>query len=131
MNIISCYFERYRETEIKKVSQDELDFLESVIEPIFVFALIWSLCCTCDYEGRIKFDKFIREQLNLKLKNKDYMYPQEGLIYDYFFKHDPTEQIRRYELWQEQFKDFVIDSKLAYHEIMIPTNDSQRNIYLT
>lgn len=59
------------------------------------------------------------------------MYPEEGLIYDYFFKHDPAEQICQYELWEEQYSKFVIDPKLAYHEIMIPTNDSQRNIYLT
>jgi uncharacterized protein (DUF2164 family) len=31
MNIMSCYFERYRETEIKKVSMDELEFLDRIL----------------------------------------------------------------------------------------------------
>ncbi len=61
MNIISCYLERYRESEVKKVSMEELEFLDKVLEAVFIFALIWSICCTCDYEGRTKFDKFIRD----------------------------------------------------------------------
>jgi dynein heavy chain len=53
--------ERYRESEVKKVSMEELEFLDKVLEAVFIFALIWSICCTCDYEGRTKFDKFIRD----------------------------------------------------------------------
>jgi len=29
-----------------------------------------------------------------------------------------------------RFANFEIDSKAQYHDIMIPTNDSTRNIYL-
>ncbi len=31
MNIISCYLERYKETEVKKVSMEDLEFLDRII----------------------------------------------------------------------------------------------------
>jgi hypothetical protein len=31
MNIMSCYLERYRESEIKKVSMEELEFLDRIL----------------------------------------------------------------------------------------------------
>lgn len=37
---------------------------------------------------------------------------------------------KQYTLWQLTNKNFVIDQKLQYHEIMIPTSDSARNLYL-
>jgi len=47
------------------------------------------------------------------------------MIYDYQF--DFTS--RSFTSWRENFKDFAID-KLVYNEIMVPTNDSARNIFL-
>jgi len=53
---MNCFFNNYKETEVKKVSPEELQLLESNIESLFIFSLIWSICCTCDYDGRKKFD---------------------------------------------------------------------------
>jgi dynein heavy chain len=33
--------------------------------------------------------------------------------------------------WQESFANFDIDPKLQYHEVMVPTIDSTRNIFIT
>ena len=60
MKIISCFLKNYEETEIKKVPEEELIELEQMVQPIFVFALIWSFGCTGDYNGRIKFNEFLR-----------------------------------------------------------------------
>lgn len=32
--------------------------------------------------------------------------------------------------WSNLYSNFEIDGKLGYHEIVVPTNDSTRNIYL-
>ena len=48
------------ETEIKKVSNEDLDLLDLSIEYIFHFAIVWSIFATVDYEGRLKLDKFHR-----------------------------------------------------------------------
>lgn len=48
-------------------------------------------------------------------------------MYDFCF----NEKSRSWESWSEQFRDFVIEPKSQYHEIVIPTTDSTRNIYLS
>ena len=37
--------------------------LPQLIEPWFIFALIWSVGATCDGSGRKKFDSFLREKM--------------------------------------------------------------------
>lgn len=54
------------------------------------------------------------------------MFPEPGLIYDYKF----NSKDKKFVAWTEGLKSFEIDSKLLYNEIMVPTNDSTRNIYL-
>jgi len=51
-NILSCYFEDYQETEVKKISNDEIDDLEKKLEAYCLFALTWSFGCTGDMESR-------------------------------------------------------------------------------
>ena len=59
--ILDCYFqESYVETEIKKITAEEVTNLETVLESLFIFALVWSICCTVDHTGREKLDKYIR-----------------------------------------------------------------------
>lgn len=33
-------------------------------------------------------------------------------------------------LWSQRSANFQIEAKYAYHEIMVPTSDSNRNIYM-
>ena len=50
----------------------------------------------------------------------------EGSIYDYLF----NEKTKSFSLWSEMFKNFEVDNRLAYSDIVIPTNDSTRNTHL-
>jgi dynein heavy chain len=63
MKIISCFFKNFEESEVKKVPEEELAELEKMINSIFIFALIWSMGCTGDYNGRIKFNEFLRNYI--------------------------------------------------------------------
>ena len=61
MRILDCYFAEYFETEVKKVTPEEVEDIESCIEPLFIFAFIWSIGCTTNLEGRERFSIKVRE----------------------------------------------------------------------
>ena len=61
MRLLDCYFADYVETEIKKISAEEVEDLESMCEALFVFCLVWSVGCTTDLDGREKFDRKVKE----------------------------------------------------------------------
>lgn len=87
MRIIDCYLNKYKESEIKKISKDEIADLELMIKEIFVFALIWSVGTTTNLTGRMKFDKWFRE----KIKDIGIPFPEDKLIYDYKFNPETKE----------------------------------------
>lgn len=56
--------------------------LEDNLDHLFVFAVTWSLCCTTDYNGRLKMNVLMRDLIK---KNTKIAYPESGLIYGYLF----------------------------------------------
>ncbi len=54
------------------------------------------------------------------------VFPEEKTVFDYYWN---TEE-RQFLEWQTQYAAFEIDTKLQYHEIMIPNVDSARNSYV-
>lgn len=54
--LLDCHFNEYIETEIKKVTADDIEDLEASLEQIFIFCIIWSIGATCTLEGRINFN---------------------------------------------------------------------------
>jgi len=79
--IINSLIVPFVETEIKKVSNEDLDLLESSIEYIFHFALVWSVLSTIDFDGRSKLDAFHRAQM--KRHKAGITFPADGTVYDY------------------------------------------------
>jgi len=69
MRILDCYFADYIETEIKKITPEEVEEIEQCCEALFVFALVWSIGCTTNLEGREKFDRKVKE-----LMGRDHKY---------------------------------------------------------
>jgi len=63
MRIFNCFFENYRNTEIKIITNEEKDKFEPLVEPLFFFILTWSIGCTIDYDSRIKFNAFLRKMM--------------------------------------------------------------------
>jgi dynein heavy chain len=79
--IVNSFLKDYIESEVKKVSAEKVEDLLQMIGQIFSFAIIWSIGCTTNLEGRKKFDVFMRE----KLVKLGVDFPAEKLVYDYKF----------------------------------------------
>jgi len=112
----------YIDTDLKEVTPEEIEQLESVLEPLFIFALTWSFGCTTDLEGKQKFDRKVRAMM----KDSIYPFPANGYVYDYMFSKEKKEWV----IWTDTVEKYVCDSKLNYGEIVVPTFDSIRMKYL-
>lgn len=58
--LMSCFLSHYIESEVRRVSVEELDGLDAMVESFLIFSLIWSVACTVDYDSRKKFSDHIR-----------------------------------------------------------------------
>jgi dynein heavy chain len=58
-----------------------MDKLPELLEPWFLFSLIWSVGATCDNDGRKKYSEWLREKM--QAENLKMQFPKEGLVYDY------------------------------------------------
>lgn len=93
--------------------------LLELIEPFYIFSLIWSIGATGDSEGRLKFDNWLRVNINPKLANK---IPAAGSIYDYTFSLQKMQWIN----WME-IPELV---KVKQESSIVPTIDTVRNTFL-
>ena len=63
MRILDTYFANYVENEIKKITKEDIKNLEEMIPQLFLFSMIWAIGCTTTLDGRMKFNKWIRERI--------------------------------------------------------------------
>jgi hypothetical protein len=71
----------YTDTELKKVTAEEIEELENMVEGILIFCVVWSVGCTTTLEGRGKFNIKLKEIMG---KDNKFKFP-EGSCYDYKF----------------------------------------------
>ena len=124
MRIIDCYLSGYVENELKRITKEEIQNLDSIITQLFFFAYVWAIGVTTTLEGRLKFDKYVREQVLPKVGIE---FPAEKLIYDYKFDVETKE----WQYWRDTVPEYSVDIKASYNEILVPTVDSIRMKYLT
>lgn len=86
-----------------------------------LFALVWSVGASTDYQGRNNFN----ENLRLLLSRRGI--PVIDSYYDYLF----NVKTKSFEPWTSLHSAYEINPALGYHEIIIPTNDSERSTYMT
>ncbi len=89
-----------------------------MIPQIFVFAIIWSIGTTTTIEGRIKFNKWMRE----RIAELGVEFPEERLVYDY--KWDVEN--KQWVYWRDTIPEYTVDIKASFNEILVPTVDSIR-----
>ena len=79
-----------------------------MIDKIFQWALVWSIGCTTNLEGREKLEVFLRD---LAISKKRKVFPDDLSIYEYEFKDKDEEWVP----WTKQLERFDIDQRLSYH----------------
>jgi dynein heavy chain len=94
LRMMDCWVFCYFDTELKKVSVEEIEEFESMVEAYFIFSAVWSIGCTTDTEGRNKFSQKLREVMG---KDNKFKFPNQGTCYDYMFNKDTKEWV----IWTE------------------------------
>ena len=108
----------------EKATVEQVDFFRDQIESIFIFCLIWSMCCTVNNSSRKAFDAFLRLEMQANsVKNPP---PKQGSMYDYKYDVNQAKWID----WNQSVAPYVYDSKASYAELIIPTKDSICYTYL-
>lgn len=97
--ILDSYFCKYQDTEIKKIEDAEIDDLESMVKQLTAYALIWSIACTTNNDGRKRMDAFLRN----KFVENDINFPADKTIYDWCFDIKAKE----WKLWLQTVPDYT------------------------
>ncbi|GBG26414.1 Dynein heavy chain 7, axonemal [Hondaea fermentalgiana] len=114
------------------------------LEPLTVFALVWSVGGTANNAGRESFDAFFRSLTSgsssgagtggahgKESRALTQTLPKEGLVYDYFVQVDESRGVCDWKPWTStlaQEPDFAKDA--VYASIIVPTKDTARYTYL-
>ncbi|KAM6176988.1 dynein axonemal heavy chain 12 [Erethizon dorsatum] len=103
----------------------------------FIFSLIWSIGGSCDTDGRLAFDNFIR--LIIMGKNEENPVPacvgkweclfdEKGLVYDYMYE---LKNRGHWLHWNELIKSTNLEDKhVNIQDIIVPTMDTIRYTFL-
>uniref|UniRef100_A0A670IHN2 Dynein axonemal heavy chain 12 n=1 Tax=Podarcis muralis TaxID=64176 RepID=A0A670IHN2_PODMU len=99
----------------------------------FAFATVWSIGGTCDGDGRVLFDAFMRDIIAGKMDKHpmpaavgkwEHPFEERGLVYDFMFEG-------RWMHWNEAIKSINYNDKnLKVQDIIVPTMDTVRYTYL-
>ena len=111
-------------TQRKIATPENVDELQNLLEQYVIFAIVWSVCCTVDQDGRKLLDAELRRLMD-ECKST-FAFGQGATIYDWQFM--PEE--KKWRLWTEEFKTYQIEPNKHYSEILVPTEDFARSFYL-
>eukprot|EP00794_Sanderia_malayensis_P012733 gene12733-14038_t len=154
MRLLDCFFEPFTPKEIVQIADDgssskvtepvsaeKIEAIPNLLEPWFIFSLIWSVGGTCDGDGRRAFSDYMREKMtkeNISLK-----IPASGLVYDYRFDdggisnygHDDEEELKStgeicWVNWMNNVPAPKIVPEMSFSDIIVPTMDFVRGEYL-
>lgn len=106
------------------ISDPKCLMLQRNLDSYVIFSIIWSLGCSCEFEGRVKFDEFLRSLLqHSPLKAP---VPLQGLVYDFRFDIETHNWIP----WSASLAA-VADLPASFDaDLIIPTVDTIRYTFL-
>ena len=124
LRILDCTLDKYRDIEgVDPPTADDMAALDKTIEGRFMFAFVWSVCCTVDMRGRLTFNAFIRSEM--RQRGSQQQFPEDGLVYDYCF----SDEVQGWAPWMDTVEPYKFDNKAAFADLIIPTMDSVRYTY--
>ncbi|KAH1168316.1 dynein axonemal heavy chain 1 [Mauremys mutica] len=140
LKLLECFFEPFIPIEgIRKVPREKADRLGELIEPWFMFSLIWSVGATGDAQSRVAFSLWLREKM--ASEQIQLLFPEEGLVYDYKLDDaglsNPEEDIDEdvvkevgWVNWMDSTAQFTIVPDISFCDIIIPTMNTVQMAHL-
>lgn len=141
LRLLDCFVSPYGHHEGRTIPSVYIDALPDLIEPWFVFALVWSVGCTGDSDGRKTFDAYLRKAM--ATHKMTLPFPADGLVYDYRLTDDgnwTTKDLEggdelkpltvAWKKWIDFIPAFTIDPRDDFASIIVPTIDTQRYSHL-
>ncbi|CAG2240330.1 DNAH [Mytilus edulis] len=141
LKLLECFFTPFVPQEgDKPIPQERLDRVKELIEPWFIFSMIWSIGCTGDNDSWTKFSNWVREKMT-EMKFQ-LLFPGEGLIYDYRLDDAGISSSKADELMEEEVPEkkevcwknwligcpeFTITPDTKFSDIIVPTIDNIRS----
>ena len=131
LNIFESIF-----AETSQILGKSASMTKKMIQGMFLFSMVWSVCASVNEIGRKKLNDFVHLLYNgmiadaakptaLILENQI----PEGSIYDYMYD---TSGGGSWKFWIETLpSNFVIPPKTKYDSILVPTIDTARYSFLT
>ncbi|CAH1982445.1 unnamed protein product [Acanthoscelides obtectus] len=113
-----------------------LALIRGLLVPWVAFSLIWSVGCTCDNDGRIVFDRWLRKRME-DAKHKP-SFPEDSSVYSFKLHDggftDPTDDGEpsppTWRSWMENTEEYKITVDMRYSDIEVPTVNNVRNAEL-
>ncbi|XP_041945152.1 dynein heavy chain 1, axonemal isoform X2 [Alosa sapidissima] len=140
LKLLDCFFKPFVPQEgTRPPPKKKLSRLSELIEPWFVFSLVWSVGATGDAASWLKFSVWLRDKMaeeKIKL-----CFPKEGLVYDYRLDDAGISNLSEEEeedkdgkvqwvSWMESARQVVITPDTSYSDIIVPTPDTIRMSFL-
>ncbi|XP_073667291.1 dynein axonemal heavy chain 1 [Tursiops truncatus] len=140
LKLLDCFFKPFLPKEgLKKIPPKKLSRIPELIEPWFIFSLIWSVGATGDSASRISFSHWLR--IKMKTENLTLLFPEEGLVFDYRLEDggissttddeddDEGKQVA-WVKWMDSSASFTMMPDTNYCNIIVPTMDTIQMSYL-
>jgi dynein heavy chain len=104
-----------------------------MVEALFVEAVVWSLGGVLVEEDRVRFDTVVKKLSELPLINTPAQPVQVGelpgtdrILYDYHFDIEQC----KWNAWSSYVPEYVHQRSLKWHQILVPTLDTMRHVWL-
>ncbi|XP_038005283.1 dynein heavy chain 1, axonemal [Motacilla alba alba] len=140
LTLLECLYQPFVPIKgLKTIPREKIARMGELIEPWFIFALIWSVGATGDSLGREAFSSWLRKKMakeRIRL-----LFPEEGLVYDYKLddaglsntEEDVDEEVRKevhWEVWLDATAKFTMVPDTNFCDVIVPTMNTVRMAYL-
>ncbi|KAG5177491.1 dynein heavy chain and region D6 of dynein motor-domain-containing protein [Tribonema minus] len=102
--------------------------LEARLEALFIFALIWSVGCTCDGAGRARFGAWLRGEMRANASRWEL--PAADGVHDYAFDGARGDHGAWVPWMATTGGAYAFDARQQFSEIVVPTTESVRTTFL-
>ncbi|KAM7230116.1 hypothetical protein CapIbe_018833 [Capra ibex] len=141
LKLLDCFFKPFLPKEgLKKMPPEKLSRIPELIEPWFIFSLVWSVGATGDSTSRNSFSHWLR--IKMETENMALLFPEEGLVFDYRLEDggisstsdedDEEEEGKQvaWVKWMDSSTTFTMVPDTNYCSIIVPTMDTIQMSYL-